>query len=72
MWGVLSNEGTGLSFTTVAGPRQRIFGSESRGTRYHILLSQIPNFLFVASYGGGVQPCLHTGFMEGEGSSETL
>jgi hypothetical protein len=39
-----------------------IFGSESRGTRDHILLSS----LFVASYdsqgyGGGIRPCLHTG-----------
>jgi hypothetical protein len=30
-----------LSFTIAAGPRQRILRSESRGTHYHILLSQI-------------------------------
>jgi hypothetical protein len=42
-----------------------ILGSESRGTRDHILLSQIRDFLFVAScdsqgYGGGILPRLHT------------
>jgi hypothetical protein len=42
-----------------------ILGSESRGTRYHILLSQIRDFPFVASYdsqgyGGGIRPRLHT------------
>jgi hypothetical protein len=41
-----------------------IFGPESRGTPDHILLSQIRNFLFVASYdswgyGGGIRPRLH-------------
>jgi hypothetical protein len=36
---------TGLPFTIASGPRQRIhFGSESRGTRDHILLSQIRDF----------------------------
>jgi hypothetical protein len=40
--------------------------SESRRTRGHILLSQIWEFLFVASYdpkdhGGGIRPPLHTG-----------
>jgi hypothetical protein len=43
-----------------------IFGSESVRTRDHILLSQIRDFLFVASYdsqghGGGIRPRLHTG-----------
>jgi hypothetical protein len=43
-----------------------IFGSESRRTRGHILLSQIETTLFVASYdsqghGGGIPPRLHTG-----------
>jgi hypothetical protein len=42
-------------------------GSESRGTRDHILLSQIRDFLSVASYdsqgyGGGMRPRLHTGY----------
>jgi hypothetical protein len=46
-WSALSDERTGLSFTNAAGPRQRIiFGSESRGTRDHILLSQIRDFPF--------------------------
>jgi hypothetical protein len=45
-----------------------IFGSESRRTRGHILLSQIRDFLFVASYdsqghGGGIRPRLHTGYL---------
>jgi hypothetical protein len=44
-----------------------ILGSGSRGTRDHILLSQILDFLFVAScdsqgYGGGIRPRLHTGY----------
>jgi hypothetical protein len=41
MWGVLSDERTGLSFTIFAGLRQR---SYSRGTRYHIILSQIRDY----------------------------
>jgi hypothetical protein len=41
-------------------------GSESLGTRDHILLSQIWDFSLVASYdsqghGGGIRPRLHTG-----------
>jgi hypothetical protein len=41
-------------------------GSESLGTRDNILLSQIWDLLFIASYdsqghGGGIRPCLHTG-----------
>jgi hypothetical protein len=39
IWGALSDERTVLSFTIAAGPRQRTLGSESRGTRHHILLS---------------------------------
>jgi hypothetical protein len=44
-----------------------IFGCESRGTRNDILLSQIRDFLFVASYdlqgyGGGNLPRIHKGF----------
>jgi hypothetical protein len=43
-----------------------ILGPKSRGTFDHILLSQILDFLFVASYdsqvyGGGIRPRLHTG-----------
>jgi hypothetical protein len=43
-----------------------ILGFESRGTRDHILLSLIRDFLFVASYGsqghgGGIRPRLLTG-----------
>jgi hypothetical protein len=43
-----------------------ILGPESRGARDHILLSQIRDVLFVASYdsqgyGGGIRPRLHTG-----------
>jgi hypothetical protein len=47
-------------------------GSESLGTRDHILLSQIWDFPFVASYdsqghGGGIRPRLHTGQGHGGG-----
>jgi hypothetical protein len=64
MWSALFDEGTGLPFTNAAGPRQR---SHSR-VREHILLSQIRDFLFVASYdsqgyGGGIRPLLHTGIL---------
>jgi hypothetical protein len=46
-WGALPDERTGLRFTIAAGPRQRShFRSESRGTRDHILLSQIRDFPF--------------------------
>jgi hypothetical protein len=41
LWGAISDERTGLSFVYAAGPRQR-----SLGTRDHILLSQIWDFLF--------------------------
>jgi hypothetical protein len=60
IWGALSDERTGLSSSAV------IFWAESRRTRCHVLLSQIRDFLFVASYdsqghGGGIRPRLHTG-----------
>jgi hypothetical protein len=43
-----------------------ILGSEPLGTRDHILLSQIPDFTFFASYdsqgyGGGIRARLHMG-----------
>jgi hypothetical protein len=43
-----------------------ILGSQSRGTRDHILLAQIQDFLLIASYdsqgyGGGIRPHLHMG-----------
>jgi hypothetical protein len=45
MWGALSDERAGLSFTTAPGLASAvIFGSETRGTRDHILLSQIRDF----------------------------
>jgi hypothetical protein len=47
LWGALSHERTGLSFVYTAGPFQRVFlGSESLGTREHILLSKIWDFPF--------------------------
>jgi hypothetical protein len=47
MWGAHTNERTGLSFTTAPGPSQRkYFRAESRGTRNHILLPQIRDYLF--------------------------
>jgi hypothetical protein len=46
MWGALSYKRTGLSFTTAAALASRvILGSESRGTRNHILLSQIQDWV---------------------------
>jgi hypothetical protein len=42
MWGALSNERTGLSFTIAAGPRQRSYLEyEPHGTHDHILLSHV-------------------------------
>jgi hypothetical protein len=42
IWGALSNERMGLSFTIAADLASAVFlGSESLGTRDHILLSQI-------------------------------
>jgi hypothetical protein len=47
LWGALSDERTSLSFIYADGPRQVDFlGSESLGTRGHILLSQIWDFPF--------------------------
>jgi hypothetical protein len=47
LWGALSDERTGLSFVYAASPRQVAFlGSESLGTRDHILLSQIRDLPF--------------------------
>jgi hypothetical protein len=47
MWGALSDERTGLSFTMLlAFASAIVFGSDSRGTRDHILLSQIRHFPF--------------------------
>jgi hypothetical protein len=47
MWGAFSDERTGLSFTNAPGPRQRShFRVQSRGTRDHILLSEIRDFNF--------------------------
>jgi hypothetical protein len=44
-----------------------ILGSESRGTRNHILLSRIRDFHFChpydsPGYGGGIRARLHTGY----------
>jgi hypothetical protein len=43
IWGALSDERTGMSFVYAVGPHHSVvfLGSESLGTRYHILLSQI-------------------------------
>jgi hypothetical protein len=47
LWGALSDERMGLSFVYAADPRQVAFlGSESLGTRDHILLSQIWDLSF--------------------------
>jgi hypothetical protein len=47
LWGALSDERTGLSFVYAAGLASAVFlGSDSHGTRDHILLSQIWDFPF--------------------------
>jgi hypothetical protein len=47
MWGALSDERTGLSFTIAAGLASAvILGSESRGSRDHILVYKFRNFTF--------------------------
>jgi hypothetical protein len=47
MWGALSDERTGLPFVYAAALTSAVFlGSESLGTRNHILLSQIWDFPF--------------------------
>jgi hypothetical protein len=63
MWGVHSDERTELLLVLASAV---ILGSESLGSRDHVLLSQIRDFLFVASYdshgyGGGIRPRLHAG-----------
>jgi hypothetical protein len=62
MWGALSDERTGLSFTTAAGPRQRSH------SRVRIPWDLWPYFTVSDSrlydsrrYGGGIRPRLHTG-----------
>jgi hypothetical protein len=70
MWGAVSGDRTGLSFTIVAGARQRShsrvrFQWDSRP--YFIVLdSRLPFSVSVASYdskgyGGRIRPHLHTG-----------
>jgi hypothetical protein len=59
MWGALSDERTGLSFTTAPGPRQR-----SLVTIFYCV--RFETSFFVASYdswgySGGIRPRLHTG-----------
>jgi hypothetical protein len=48
MWGALSDERTGVPFTIAAGFDSAVIrGAETRGTHYHMLLSQMwesPNF----------------------------
>jgi hypothetical protein len=68
MWGALSDERTGLSFTIAAGPHQR---SHSRvrvpwDSRPYFTLSdsRLPffvGFYDLQGYGGGIRPRLHTG-----------
>jgi hypothetical protein len=62
MWGALSDERTGLSFTTAGGPRQH--SSVGLVTIFYCL--RFETSFFVASYnsqgyGGGTRPRLHTG-----------
>jgi hypothetical protein len=56
MWSALSDKRTDLSFTMLLVLANAvILRSEFRGTRDHILLSQIRDFLFVASYDSQVE-----------------
>jgi hypothetical protein len=41
MWGVFSDDRTGLSFTIADDPRQRIPWSDYRETYDHMLMSQV-------------------------------
>jgi hypothetical protein len=51
MWGALSDETTGLSFTMLLVlASEVIFGFESRGTRDHILRLRFETSYFVSSY----------------------
>jgi hypothetical protein len=68
MWVALSDERTGLSFTTAAGPRQSSHYRDPSPvglvTIFYCL--RFETSLFVASYdsqghGGGIRPRLHTG-----------
>jgi hypothetical protein len=67
LWGALSDERTVCLLYMLLAPASAVFlGFESLGTGDHILLSQIWDFLFVAScdsegHGGGIRPHLHTG-----------
>jgi hypothetical protein len=68
MWGALSDERTDgfVIYNCCWSSPAVILRSESRGTRDHILLSEIRDFLFIASYdslgyGGGIRPGLHAG-----------
>jgi hypothetical protein len=70
MWGALSDKRTGLLFTIAAALASALtLGSESHRTRDHILLSQIQDFIFVASYdlqgyAGCIWPRLHAGLTD--------
>jgi hypothetical protein len=69
-WGTFSDERTGLSFTTAAGPRQR---SHFR-VRIVFCCLRFETSLFVASndsqcYGGGIRSHLHTGLSHSESES---
>jgi hypothetical protein len=64
MWGALSDERTGLSFTVAAGSRQH---SYSRVLATIFYCFRFETSLFVGSYvsqgyGGGIRPHLHTAF----------
>jgi hypothetical protein len=68
IWGALSDERTGLSFTIAAGPRQRsrFSGPSPFELATIIYCLRFETSLFVSSYdsqghGGGIRPRLHTG-----------
>jgi hypothetical protein len=75
MWGALSDERTGLSFTIAAGPRQRShFRVRVLVTVFYSL--RFDTSVFVASYdsqgyGGGIRPRLHTGLTQSKSKSKS-
>jgi hypothetical protein len=71
LWGVLSSDRGRVFFLYMLLDLASVvsLGSESLGTRDHILLSQIETSLFVASYdsqlhGGDIGTPLHTGLAD--------
>jgi hypothetical protein len=68
MWGALSDEKTGLSYTIAVGPRQRSHFESPWDSLIIFYCIRFETSLFVAScdlqdYGGCIRTRLHTGFL---------